>query len=100
MLADDDELLEVDGVDTVAAAHEAVPVPRTEPADELVSRRPALPVIAQAAALATAGFAAGAVTAAVVRSAQTRRAARRRPRAEVIATRSFLIDVHVLQTRD
>jgi len=61
----------------------------------------------QAAAVAATGFVAGAATAAVLRRRRSRRAARRaqpqrRPArragelAQVVASRSFLIDVHLL----
>lgn len=64
--------------------------------------RPALaPVAVQAAAVAATGFAAGMATVAVVRRRQVRRASRRRRRAlgSVVASRSFLVDVHVLGDR-
>jgi hypothetical protein len=98
----DDEVLEVDGV---VEEVDAVPVLASAPARELSTPRIALPVVAQAAAVAATGFAAGAMTAAMVRAARSRRAVkpRRRPAQlgpEVVATRSFLIDVHVLAPRD
>ena len=85
-----------DEIETVDA--EVVPAtaePRTiEPA-----RRTLSPVKVQAAVAAT-GFAAGIVTvAAVQRHRRTRQIARRRPRGvlgKVVASRSFLVDVHLL----
>ena len=59
--------------------------------------RPALsPATVQAAAVATAGFAAGMVTVAAVRRRQVRKAARRGPLGKIVGSRSFLVDVHVL----
>jgi hypothetical protein len=64
-------------------------------------------VAKQAAAVAATSFAAGVATVAVVRGARavrSRRRARSRSRAQqlapVLATRSFLIDVHLLGSRD
>lgn len=63
---------------------------------------PAAPVVAQVAAVAATGFVAGAATLAVARRARgkTRRPATRRPAGKsgpaVVASRSFLIDVHLL----
>jgi hypothetical protein len=62
-------------------------------------------VVKQAAAVAATSFAAGVVTVAAVRSARAVRARRRSRRrtkqlAQVLATRSFLIDVHLLGSRD
>jgi hypothetical protein len=56
----------------------------------------------QAAALAATGFAAGAVTAAVVSRRRASRAGRRRRRkkgsiGEIVASNSFLVDVHLLK---
>ena len=56
----------------------------------------------QAAALAATGFAAGAVTAAVVTRRRATRPARRRKRkkgaiGEIVASNSFLVDVHLLK---
>lgn len=98
----DDELLEVDGVVEEGGA---VPVPVVPPARGVVHGRQALPVIAQAAVVAATGFAAGALTAAAVRAARSRAAVKPRRRAvptgpQVIATRSFIVDVHVLAPRD
>ena len=62
-------------------------------------------VVRQAAAVAATSFAAGVVTVAAVRAGRAVRAKRRaRRRAShlppVLATRSFLIDVHLLGSRD
>jgi hypothetical protein len=56
----------------------------------------------QAAALAATGFAAGAVTVAVVSRRRATRPARRRKRkkggvGEIVASNSFLVDVHLLK---
>ncbi len=61
---------------------DAVPVLSSASRTDLVAPRSVLPVIAQAAAVAATGFAAGAVTAAVVRAARSKRTVRprRRPR--------------------
>jgi hypothetical protein len=71
---------------------------------EVAPARAPMPVVAQAAAVAATGFAAGAVTAAVVRRARARRtvkaARRRQPALPVLGTRSFLVDVHLLGSRD
>lgn len=77
----------------------------------LEPRRPALPAVApavQAVAVAATGFVAGAATVAMVRHRRSRRLAgrgRRRGTAparplEVVASRSFLVDVHLLAPRD
>ncbi len=62
--------------------------------------------VAQAAAVAATGFAAGAVTAAFVRTVGRRRAVRaasrrsRRHGLPIAGTRSFLVDVHLLGSKD
>jgi hypothetical protein len=85
---------------------DAVPV-LAEDAGELAPRPSAaagVVVAKQAAAVAATSFAAGVATVAVVRGARAVRARRRsRSRqqlAPVLATRSFLIDVHLLGSRD
>ena len=92
---------ELDGIEEVDAvpvlADEARALQRTEPAGAVV--------VKQAAAVAATSFAAGVVTVAAVRGARAVRARRRSRRkggqiAPVLATRSFLIDVHLLGTRD
>jgi hypothetical protein len=61
------------------------------------SRR-ALPPAAVAAGVAVTGVAAGMATVAVVQRRASRKAAKRRRKAlgKVVASRSFLVDVHVL----
>jgi hypothetical protein len=64
------------------------------------------PVAVQAAAVAVTGFAAGAATVAVVRRHRARKASRRgiggrrkdsgKGRGEIRASRSFLVDIHLL----
>jgi hypothetical protein len=80
----------LDGVPVVASRGDLAPVPA---AQATVPAR-------QAAALAATSFIAGAATAAVV-GRQARRLTRRRRRrggmGEVLATNSFLIDVHLLR---
>jgi hypothetical protein len=70
-------------------------------AGELTPARPGLsPAAVQAAAVAATGFAAGVATIAVVHRRRVRRAGRRRRTlANVVASRSFLVDVHVLGDR-
>jgi hypothetical protein len=89
---------------------DALPVPdgtppREVPAPAPVTRTGALvaagPVAVQAAAVAVTGFAAGAATVAVVRRHRAKKAvrARRKDRkalGEVRASRSFLVDIHLL----
>jgi hypothetical protein len=84
---EEDEGEIVDGLPVVAE-------PRTiEPARPLVPAR-------QAAALAATGFVAGAATVAVVQR-RRRRVPRRRRKAgalgEIVASNSFLVDVHLLK---
>ena len=60
-------------------------------------------VVRQAAAVAATSFAAGVVTVALARAHKVRRARRRSQRAlagPIIASRSFLVDVHLLGPRD
>ena len=86
----DDEAPEVD----------ALPVLAEESAIE-PQRAPA-PIAVQAAVVAATSFAAGVATIAVVRSHPLRRLSRRRRRRDigrVVASRSFLVDVHVLDSR-
>jgi hypothetical protein len=69
-------------------------------AGDIEATRSALPPAAVAAGVAATGFAAGMATVAVVRRRQVRRAAKRRsPLGRVVASRSFLVDVHVLGDR-
>ena len=81
---------------------DAVPV-FSEPGTTLEPRRPAGQVVArQAAAVAATSFAAGVVTVALARATKVRRARRRarRTMAPIVASRSFLVDVHLLGPRD
>jgi len=62
------------------------------------------PIAVQAAAVAVTGFAAGAATVAVVRRRRARKALGRRRRdvkalGEIRGSRSFLVDVHLLDRR-
>jgi hypothetical protein len=93
---------ELDGIEEV----DAVPVLADEARALQRSDAPTgVVVVKQAAAVAATSFAAGVATVAVVRGARAVRA-RRRSRhkagqlAPVLATRSFLIDVHLLGSRD
>jgi hypothetical protein len=79
---------------------DAVPV-LAEPA--VVERRAAAPVATQAAVVAATSFVAGMATIAVVCRRRFRRVLsgrrRRRELGRVVASRSFLVDVHVLGDR-
>jgi len=91
-----DGIEEVDAVPVLA--DEARALQRADAAAGVV-------VVKQAAAVAATSFAAGVVTVAALRGARAVRAKRRSRRktsqlAPVLATRSFLIDVHVLGSRD
>jgi hypothetical protein len=76
----------VDGLPVIA---EPRPI---EPARPLVPAR-------QAAALAATGFVAGAATAAVVQRRRSRPRRRRKARGlgEIVASNSFLVDVHLIR---
>ena len=66
----------------------------------LEAARPALPPAALAAGVAATGFAAGMATVSFVKRRHVRRAAKRRSAlGKVVASRSFLVDVHVLGDR-
>jgi hypothetical protein len=81
---------------------DAVPV-LGEPGTTLEQRRPAGQVVVrQAAAVAATSFAAGVATVALARATKVRRARRRARRgmAPIVASRSFLVDVHLLGPRD
>ena len=82
---------------TIEAELVAAPTRAVEPA------RPVGQVAAQAAAVAATSFVAGAGIAAIVRGRKGRRSllGRRRGRRNlpVVATRSFLVDVHMLDPR-
>jgi hypothetical protein len=83
----------VDGLPVPAAP--ATPVPLAEPP------RPAMVPAVQAAALAATGFVAGAATAAVVSRRRGQPGRRRRKRkgavGEIMASNSFLVDVHLIR---
>ncbi|MEA2320808.1 MAG: hypothetical protein QOD81_658 [Solirubrobacteraceae bacterium] len=91
---DDAAVGDFEEVDAVPVLSEAGPLERRRPAGQVVVR--------QAAAVAATSFAAGIATVAVARVAKGRRARRRSRRAvgNVIASRSFLVDVHLLSSRD
>jgi hypothetical protein len=86
-----DEVEEVDAVPVVAGS---APLERARPAGQVVAR--------QAAAVAATSFAAGIATVALARAHRVRRARRRarRTMAPIVASRSFLVDVHLLGPRD
>jgi hypothetical protein len=102
---DEDLATTADGDEEVV---DAVPVPDGLPASEVAhepSSRMALvqasPVAVQAAAVAVTGFATGMATVAAVRHHRSRKAARasrkaRKALGNVVATRSFLVDIHLL----
>ncbi len=75
----------------------------TAPAQAITPAKPVGQVAAQAAAVAATTFVAGAGLAAVVRGRKSRRIARRfgkrRKDLPIVATRSFLVDVHLLDRR-
>ena len=83
--------------ESAAAELVATPARTIEPA------RPVGQVAAQAAAVAATTFVAGAGLAAVVRGRRSRKIAkrfgRRRKDLPIVATRSFLVDVHMLDPR-
>lgn len=93
---------------------DAIPVPEGPGAFDASAATPTVaprgglvatsPVAVQAAAVAVTGFAAGAATVAVVRRRRARKALRRgrkerKALGEVRATRSFLVDIHLLGNR-
>ena len=79
---------------------DALPVLAESQAVEPLAARPAV----QAAAVAATGFVAGAATVAVIRRRGARKALRRRKRStrrggemlEIVSSRSFLVDVHLV----
>jgi hypothetical protein len=95
-----------DGAGDEAEVVDGVPVPEGPRAYEapppVVTSRSGIavanPVAVQAAAVAVTGFAAGAATVAAVRRHRARKALRgsRKALGEVRATRSFLVDIHLL----
>jgi hypothetical protein len=88
---------EIEELDAVPVLAEVRPIERS---------RLAGPVAVQAAAVVATSFVAGAATVAVVRRHRVKKAAKRRRRsaqrqlAQVVASRSFLVDVHLLGGRD
>jgi hypothetical protein len=88
---DADDVEEVDAVPVLA---EAGPLEPRRAAGQVVAR--------QAAAVAATSFAAGVATVAIARAHKVRRARRRTQRAvgPVVASRSFLVDVHLLGPRE
>jgi hypothetical protein len=84
----------LDGVAVIADAR-ARPVAPSRPAGALS------PAVVQTVAVVGASMVAGAATVAIVHRRRARRLARRRRRmlAPVLASRSFLVDVHVLGER-
>lgn len=89
--ANDSEVEEVDALPVLDEAASAAPLERTRPPGQVVAR--------QAAAVAATSFAAGVATVAVVRARKIRRARRARAVAPIVASRSFLVDVHLLGPR-
>jgi hypothetical protein len=89
--ANDSEVEEVDALPVLDEAGSAAPLERTRPPGQVVAR--------QAAAVAATSFAAGVATVAVVRARKIRRARRARAVAPIVASRSFLVDVHLLGPR-
>jgi hypothetical protein len=89
-LPDDDEFEEVDAVPVLS---EVGPI-EARPTGQVVVR--------QAAAVAATSFAAGVATVALARAHRVRRARRRarRTMAPIVASRSFLVDVHLLGPRE
>ncbi|MDX6723242.1 MAG: hypothetical protein QOD44_132 [Solirubrobacteraceae bacterium] len=85
---------EVEEVDAVPVLVQDGPIERVRPAGQMVVR--------QAAAVAATSFAAGVATVAVVHARNVRRRRRRSRRAlaPILVSRSFLVDVHLLDTRD
>jgi hypothetical protein len=76
-------------------------VPAGAPVPVVPERTAGVVMARQAAAVAATSFAAGVATVAAVRVGRARRARRRsRKLPPVIASRSFLVDVHVLGPRD
>jgi hypothetical protein len=75
----------------------------TAPSQAIEPAKPVGQVAAQAAAVAATTFVAGAGLAAVVRGRKSRKMAKRFGRGRkdlpIVATRSFLVDVHLLDPR-
>lgn len=112
----DDEVVEgvvVDDEDAPQAGapydHAAVPPPAPRAEAPLTERRPAGELVrTQAAAVAATGFAVGAVTAVAMTRRRSKKAAkkanggkaRKELAKDVVASRSFLVDVHLLRPKD
>ncbi|MBA2349521.1 MAG: hypothetical protein H0V81_14640 [Solirubrobacterales bacterium] len=98
------EIVDAEAVEEGESLAAPLPPPVVREPQPLPARS-ALPV-AQAAAVAVSGFAAGAVTAAVLHSVGKRRAVKAaakrpgKPALPVLGTRSFLVDVHLLGGKD
>jgi len=75
---------------------------RLNPAAGDVEEVDAVPVLSEAGTVAATSFAAGVATVALARATKVRRARRRarRTMAPIVASRSFLVDVHLLGPRD
>ena len=87
------EIEEVDALPVLDDDDSSAQVERQRPPGQIVAR--------QAAAVAATSFAAGVATVAVVRARKVRRERRRaRAMAPIVASRSFLVDVHLLGPRD
>ena len=87
-----------DEIETV----DAEVVPATSEPRAIEGARRALPPVSVQAAVAATGFAAGVVTLTAVRRRRVRRSARRRQRGvlgKVVGSRSFLVDIHLLDGR-
>ena len=84
---------------------DGVPVLRDEAADVPATRPSAAPVAVQAAAVAGASFVAGAGIVALVKGRKARKSTfklgrgRKAQKLEIVGSRSFLVDVHVLDRR-
>jgi hypothetical protein len=94
------EGLEAEAVEVVEVV-DGLPVV-AEPAGVIEPVRPVLVPARQAAAMAATGFVAGAATVAVVSRRRARNSPRRRKRkkgalGEIVASNSFLVDVHLLR---
>jgi hypothetical protein len=96
---DGEILAEEDGEARDAEAVRALPLPYSEPASPVLRSE-----VRSAAIAAAGGVLAGAATVAAVRAVSAvsskprspRRLSRRRDRQNVVASRSFLVDVHLL----
>jgi hypothetical protein len=94
------------GVSEAEEVVDGVPVLREDPPPPVVQRPAAAPVAVQAAAVAGASFVAGAGVIALLKSRSARKSALRLARGrrkgnklEVLGTRTFLVDVHMVERR-